>query len=116
MKGEKPILVIYAEDRNNIFSRDCSIKTLFQQQCLQKSFPPSGQKSYISLEIGSPSYFFSFKLLIKDKSIAKTIIKQPLSKLFDFQFWKGWDDIFVKNSFASYNFIRIVITMTNHAL
>ena len=66
----------------------------FRQQCLQKSFPISGPKSYISLEIGSPSYFFFFKLLIKDNSIAKTFIKQPLSKL-----------LFVKNSFASYIFI-----------
>ena len=71
----------------------------FRQQCLQKSFPPSGPKSYMSLEIGSPSYFFSFKLLIKDNSIAKTFIKQPLSKLFGFQFRKDWDARYICRKF-----------------
>ena len=76
MKGEKPILVIYAEDRNNIFSRDCSIKPLFQATIFAKKLSPSGPKSYMSLEIGSPSYFFSLKLLIKDNyqtTIFKTV-------------------------------------------
>ena len=116
MKGEKPILVIYAEDRNNIFSRDCSIKPLFQATMFAKKLPPSGPKSYMSLEIGSSSYFFSFKPLIKDNQIDKTFIKQPLSKLFGFQFRKDWDGIFVKKSFACYIFSRIVITLTNHGL
>ena len=39
MMGEKPILVIYAEDRNNIFSRDCSIKPLFQATMFAKKLP-----------------------------------------------------------------------------
>ena len=30
----------------------------FRQQCLQKSFPPSGPKSYMSLEVGSPHISF----------------------------------------------------------
>ena len=71
----------------------------FRQQCLQKSFPPSGPKSYKSLEIGSPSYFFSFKLLIKDNSIAKTFIKQPLPKLFGFQFRNDWDARYICRKF-----------------
>ena len=58
MKGEKPILVIYAEDRNNIFSRDCSIKPLFQATMFAKKLPPSGPKSYMSLEVGSPHISF----------------------------------------------------------
>ena len=72
----------------------------FRQQCLQKSFPISGPKSYISLEIGSPSYFFFFKLLIKDNSIAKTFIKQPLSKLFR--------HIFYRNLFHQFMFLCVI--------
>ena len=65
-EGEKPILVIYAEDRNNIFSRDCSIKPLFQATMFAKKLPPLRTKKLHEPRSRKPSYFFSFKLLIKD--------------------------------------------------
>ena len=74
-------------------------QTAFQARMFAKKLPPSGPKSYMSLEIGSPSYFFSLKLLIKDNSIAKTFIKQPLSKLFGFQFRKDWDARYICRKF-----------------
>ena len=91
-------------------------QTTFSGNNVCKKASPLRTKKLHEPRSRKPSYFFSFKPLIKDNQIDKTFIKQPLSKLFGFQFRKDWDGIFVKKSFACYIFSRIVITLTNHGL